>query len=487
MANEKKHVTALDFQTFRLRFASLGILLLATLLIVFITIFMYSFTANLLKDRLNQRVNAITSTSVLLFNGDEIETLIKLGSDAALKTDTYRKTVEKLGKIKRANENLTFAYILAPTKDLTQMQFIADADVIALRPSLNFNIDEITEEGFPGSIYDVSEIKVIQDGSAFTRNIINPDVYVDEWGTLYTGYAPIFNSEGRTIAVLALDVDISDYNSLVKATFLPFGLLTILMIMTLAFLGISLLRMWGSRVELLRELDRQKDELLSIVSHQLATPVSSVKWYLEMLLDGDVGVLSKEQQEYLNTMQSVTYNLADLVSMILDVSRIQLGKMKVDAQPLDLNLFFKEILFAIEPKAKEKEQKFDVSIPNDLPKAMLDKRLTRMTIENLLSNAVKYTPAKGTVKWFMELRGTMLYMEVRDTGCGIPEKDQKQIFGKLFRASNTGAIDGNGFGLYVAKGAIEAQGGKIWFESKENKGTTFFVELPLKSPPSEAK
>jgi signal transduction histidine kinase len=205
-----------------------------------------------------------------------------------------------------------------------------------------------------------------------------------------------------------------------------------------------------------------------------------------MLLDGDVGVLSKEQQEYLNTMQSVTYNLADLVSMILDVSRIQLGKMKVDLQSLDLNTFFKEILTVIQPKAKEKNQDFQVTIPENLPTALLDKRLTRMTVENLLSNAVKYTPEKGSVTWHMEQRGDVLYMEVKDTGCGIPEKDQKNIFGKLYRASNTGSIDGNGFGLYVAKGAIEAQGGKIWFESKENKGTTFFVEMPIKKPVPES-
>jgi hypothetical protein len=266
----KTNIVPTDNQTKRLRVASFLILILSALLIGFVTVFMYRFTAQLLKDRLDQRVHAITSTAVLLIDGDEITELIAIGPEKAVKSQIYRKVVRNLQKIKQANENLTFAYILAPTKNLAEMVFVADADVIALRPSLNFDIDEVTEEGFPGYVYDVSDVKVIQDGSAFIRTEINPDIYVDEWGTLYTGYAPIHSKEGRTVALLALDIDISDYNNLVKATFMPFGLLTVLMMMTLAVLGISLLRMWGSRVDLLRDLDRQKDELLSIVSNQIA-------------------------------------------------------------------------------------------------------------------------------------------------------------------------------------------------------------------------
>lgn len=233
--------------------------------------------------------------------------------------------------------------------------------------------------------------------------------------------------------------------------------------------------------ERLRELDKEKDELLSMVSHQLATPVTSVKWYLEMLKDGELGQLSKEQNEHISAMKSIADDLTDLVSMILDVSRIQLGKMRIEKQELDLNVFFKEILQVIEPKAKEKQQLFNVELPNSLPKAMLDKRYTRMTIENLLSNAVKYTPQKGRVHLQVESRNNTLSVIVRDTGVGIPKVDQNKLFGKMYRASNVrNVVDGNGFGLYVAKGAVEAQGGKIWFESEEGKGTTFFVELPVR-------
>lgn len=229
----------------------------------------------------------------------------------------------------------------------------------------------------------------------------------------------------------------------------------------------------------LKELDRQKDELISIVSHQLATPVTSVKWYLEMLLDGDSGELNEEQKKQLMTMQGVTEDLVDLVGMILDVSRIQLGRMKVDRSPVDLGKFFTEVLAVIEPKATVKKQQFIKSLPKSLPTASLDKRLMRMTLENLLSNAVKYTPEGGKVELTVTVKDHMLRYEVKDSGCGIPKEEHDKIFGKLFRATNVRNTEGNGLGLFAAKGAAEAQGGKVWFESEPKQGTTFYVEVPI--------
>lgn len=252
-----------------------------------------------------------------------------------------------------------------------------------------------------------------------------------------------------------------------------------MLLLILTIQTVILVRIWRSRVDLLKDLDRQKDELLSIVSHQLATPVTSVKWYIEMLLDGDSGELTDEQKKQLATMQGVTEDLVDLVGMILDVSRIQLGKMKVDRADLDLGTFFGEVLAVIEPKAIVKKQQFIKKIPAKLPVASLDKRLMRMTLENLLSNAVKYTPEGGKVELKVEVKDRTLRYSVKDTGCGIPKEEQEKIFGKLFRATNARNTEGNGLGLFAAKGAAEAQGGKVWFESASGKGTTFFVEVPL--------
>ena len=100
-------------------------------------------------------------------------------------------------------------------------------------------------------------------------------------------------------------------------------------------------------------------------------------------------------------------------------------------------------------------------------------------LENLLSNAVKYTPEGGRVELNVSLTDHTLRYEVKDTGCGIPKEDQEKIFGKLFRATNVRNTEGNGLGLFAAKGAAETQGGKVWFTSESGKGTTFYVEMPL--------
>ncbi|MDD5055601.1 MAG: HAMP domain-containing sensor histidine kinase [Candidatus Peribacteraceae bacterium] len=235
-------------------------------------------------------------------------------------------------------------------------------------------------------------------------------------------------------------------------------------------------------MRVLQDLDRQKDELLGIVSHQLAKPITAIKWTLESLSDGDAGELTTEQRECMDTMQSMAVNLADLVGMILDVSRVQLGRIKLDPQPLDLNTFFKEVVDVIRPAANQKHLTLTLNIPAQLPTVLLDKRYTRMTVENLLTNAVKYTPEGGTVTLNVSHKSGKLLCDIGDTGCGIPHAEQSKIFGKMFRASNVrNTADGNGFGLFVAKGAVEAQGGRIGFVSTEGKGTTFSVVLPAKT------
>jgi signal transduction histidine kinase len=235
--------------------------------------------------------------------------------------------------------------------------------------------------------------------------------------------------------------------------------------------------------EQLRELDRQKDEVLGIVAHQLATPVTAVRWSAESLLEQDSGHLNKEQKEWITTIEEETIQLSDLISMILDVSRIQLGRVPINNVTLDLNQFFADILNVIQIKANEKKTHFIKNVPAKLPTVLIDKKYTRMTVENLLTNAIKYTPDAGKVTFTVKILKDVLHIEVQDTGCGIPKADQDKIFGRLYRASNVrNTVDGNGFGLYVAKGAIEAQGGKIWFTSVEGKGTTFYMELPLKYP-----
>lgn len=391
----------------------------------------------------------------------------------------------ELQRIRRHTRKLKYIYILRKTNDPNTLEFVADADSLTPDIPVDLNEDGTIDDSdaltYPGDPYDISEFPEFKR-DAFVEPFVDPELINDQWGTLLSGTAPIENIENLDEPiryVIGLDLDVSQFQQLKNLALIPFVIFVAFLLLVITTLMFIVKYMWQKQVMQLTEIDRQKDELISIVSHQLASPISSVRWGLQDMIDGDFGALTDEAKQQLKDQIGTTVNLTDLTALLLDVSRIELGRLKMNKQPLDLNDFYHEIIKVIEPKAKEKDIQFVFTVPTSLPEAMLDKRLTHMTIENLLTNAVKYTPTKGTVELKVELRGKTMTCTVRDTGMGIPKKDQAQIFGKLYRASNVQSVDGNGFGLYVAKGAIEQQGGKIWFESEEGKGTTFHVELPI--------
>lgn len=454
------------------------ILLFSTVLTVLVVTSIYNQNQHILKDTLRERLIAILSTGVLQFNPDEVN-VIKNEND--LHSKELRNVINTMNRIRSANKNLRYIYIWRKTNDPKYLEFVADAEMLEpIDVDGNGKIEGDEVPPLPGEKYAVDQIP--QSEKIFDAPVAQYDFIVDKWGTFLSGSAPIRDKSGNPIAVLGVDVEVSDFYKIIRATFLPFLLLTIVLLSLLTIQTIALIRIWRNRVFVVQDLDRQKDELLGMVSHQLAKPITAIKWNLESMIDGDIGALTPEQKESAGTMQSMATNLADLVSMILDVSRIQLGKVKLDPQPLDLNEFFREIVSVVEPTIKEKKISFVQDIyPQKLPTVLLDKRYTRMTIENLLTNAIKYTPEGGTVKLWVQVTNNTLHCSVSDTGCGIPKAEQDKIFGKMFRASNVrNTMDGNGFGLYVAKGAVEGQGGRIWFQSIEGKGTTFFVDLPAK-------
>lgn len=442
---------------------------------------LYNHTVSLLTKNLLQSEMSIARTAAATFNPQDLQAL-RVESD--YKKPEWAKVVKQLVKIRENNSEVVFAYILRKSDDdPNAMFFISDADSLDPYAKKDLNADGVIDDADaltpPGTLYD----DVPKEAFEAYQGPTNSDLYEDQWGLLLSGYAPIKDDAGKTVAVIAVDIRAGNFYAITRQTFIPFLIFIFILISLLIALAASLIFIWNKRLKLIAELDRQKDELLSIVSHQLAAPVTAIKWYLEMLTDAGVSTLSKEQVDSVQSMQGIIANLSDLISMILDVSRIQLGKMKTDPQPLDLHGFFKEMLDVIEPRAKQKNQNFEKILPKDLPTVLLDKRLTRMTVENLLTNAVKYTPERGSVKFIVEKRRNLLRCEVRDAGCGIPKDEQGKVFDKLYRASNVrNKVEGNGFGLFAAKGAIETQGGKIWFESEEGKGTTFFMELPLVYP-----
>jgi signal transduction histidine kinase len=232
-----------------------------------------------------------------------------------------------------------------------------------------------------------------------------------------------------------------------------------------------------------KEIDKAKTEFVSLASHQLRTPLSTVNWYSEMLLTGDVGEVTPEQKKYLEEIYNGNQRMVDLVNTLLDVSRIELGTLVIESKPTDIVKLTQSVINEQSPQIKEKKIKLATSFENDIPLIKSDPKLLRMVIQNLLSNAVKYTPEKGKVGISLSLSDRKnVLLKLSDNGYGIPKNQQDKIFTKLFRADNVIGKDteGTGLGLYIAKSIVEQAGGRLWFESVENRGTIFYATLPLR-------
>ena len=172
--------------------------------------------------------------------------------------------------------------------------------------------------------------------------------------------------------------------------------------------------------------------------------------------------------------------MADLINALLNVSRLELGTFMVEPQPVNLAEILKQTVEELRSLIESKKTNLSFNVPAALSIFNADKVLMGIIIQNLLSNAVKYTAPEGHVTVNVEKIGDRIRMSVIDDGYGIPENEKNKTFGKLFRASNVIKHDvgGTGLGLYIVKSVIENSGGKIWFESKENQGTAFYIEYP---------
>ncbi len=228
-----------------------------------------------------------------------------------------------------------------------------------------------------------------------------------------------------------------------------------------------------------KEVDRMKTEFISITSHQLRTPLSSMKWFLEMLLNNDAGEMPEKQRGIVNDVYTSNERIITLVNDLLDVSRIEAGKMQNEPTPTNLIEFLKSMLPEAQQQFKKRNQVFEFHRPDTLPRVMVDPKLVWQVLSNLLSNASKYTPENGKISFDLSLHNDAVLCTVTDNGFGIPEFQQHRIFEKFFRADNTAKMEGTGLGMHIAQQITEAMGGRLWFESSEGKGTTFYLSLPI--------
>ena len=228
-----------------------------------------------------------------------------------------------------------------------------------------------------------------------------------------------------------------------------------------------------------KELDRAKTEFVGLASHQLRTPLTAVSWYTEMLLKKDFGELNAKQLDYLGEIYAGNQRMIDLVDDLLNTSRIDMGTINAKPELINLSEAMENVLSEFSPQISQKNISIEKKFSRNLPWVLIDPEHLGIVFQNILSNAVKYTSPKGKIAIEMRRQNSHILVKIADNGWGIPAAQQKKIFTKLFRADNVRNKDmeGTGLGLYIARAIVKKSGGKIWFESKENKGTTFYIIL----------
>lgn len=233
-----------------------------------------------------------------------------------------------------------------------------------------------------------------------------------------------------------------------------------------------------------KEIDRMKTEFISLASHQLRTPLSAMRWYSEMLLAGDAGKLTEQQLSFVTHISDSSDRMIALVNALLNISRIESGRIVIDAKPTELREFVAGVVAELSPRAQAKNQQIITNIHSRLPPVALDKKLVREVFVNLITNAIKYTPDGGEILIFISKKGDKVMVQVSDTGYGIPPGEKSKVFEKFYRGSNITKIetDGTGLGLYLVKAIVESSGGEISFRSDAQKGTTFWFTLPINGP-----
>ena len=227
--------------------------------------------------------------------------------------------------------------------------------------------------------------------------------------------------------------------------------------------------------------DEMKNEFVTLAAHQLRTPTSGIKWALKSILDGDDGPLNEKQKETLEKIYSVNDKVINLVHDLLDLAEIEEGKYLNNISSNNIGDLIQASLelnkeFIIKKKLYVQLNK------DDSIDMIVDKEKMNIVFNNVLDNAIRYTKPGGKIIIDIIKRSKEIEIRIRDTGIGIPSIQENRVFSKFFRGTNVMKIDteGTGLGLYITKNIIEAHGGRIWFDSKENKGTTFYIVIPVK-------
>lgn len=307
------------------------------------------------------------------------------------------------------------------------------------------------------------------------------------WGVVM----PLYDANDQKTHLLSAKISLSVIDDLVRDNlFWSYVWLAITVLVVILVLAANTrLFQYASLYRRLQEVDKMKDDFISMASHELRSPITAIRGYLSLFLEDAFGKIEQKPKEVIGTTMAIATHLAALVEDLLDVSRIEQGRMSMDLEDLQVEPVIDELMTQLKFEAQKKNLAFEYKkLDASLPKIRADKGRTKQVLINLMSNAIKYTPS-GSVTVTSTLKDeSMVEIKVIDTGLGMSAEAREKLFQKFYRVKTdqTAAIPGTGLGLWITKQIVEGMKGKIFCDSIEKVGTQMSILLPIVKEPAAA-
>lgn len=460
------------------QFLTENLLAIGASIVIFLAIVLqgtvfYHRSTDVMQQQLHLRLQTAAALGAQQFSGEELD---RIGGMESFETAAYENIVLRLEQIRTVTPNIEYAYIMRRTKDPLALEFVADADSLdnfeETDSDGNGVIEPDEENSYPGDLYDISDIPAMQ-GPAFEKATVDREITSDQWGDLISGYAPIRRADGTVAGIIGIDMNASDFMTLSREAFSNLAFISMLIIGFVIMLTMVYL-LWARRIKTMKVIQDERSAMLALATHQLGGPISSIRWWLEMMYEE--GICTKENA--CGQISRSVQKLNAIIQELIEVERQEHNKVKYKREPTNVAGLLQTSSEHI-PRYRREEHTLDISVDASL-EASLDRKLIASAVAELMENAMTYSPEGSAVHVEAQKNGRWLHISVADEGDGIAGGEQERILQKMTRGSNAVQRNpnGNGLGLYVVNLIMRHAGGSLKLVSKEGEGSTFTLRIP---------